>query len=140
MLTGLIPESLKKFMSEKHDKDYNGVVGVLATLTVDGDPNASPKHFRVRDETHLEFTDVFSQTLGEVLKKNPQVSVVFFDPKAVIGFRLKGKASLETFGPLFQRAASQLQNMGFKPKAVVSIDIDEVQSLSFGPTTGKKIG
>jgi predicted pyridoxine 5'-phosphate oxidase superfamily flavin-nucleotide-binding protein len=126
-------------MSEKYDKEYNGAVGVLATLTVDGNPNASPKHFRIRDENHIEFTDVFSQTLEEVLKKTPRVSVVFFDPQAVIGFRLRGKAILETFGPLFQQAASQLKTIGFKPKAVVSIDIDEVQSLSFGPNTGKKI-
>jgi len=127
-------------MSEKFDKEYNGVVGVLATLTVDGNPNASPKHFRIRDDNHIEFTDVFSQTLGEVLKKTARVSIVFFDPQAVIGFRLKGKASLETFGPLFNHAASQLENMDFKPKALVSIEIDEIQSLSFGPNTGKKIG
>jgi len=127
-------------MSEKFDKEYNGAVGVLAYLTVQGDPNASPKHFRIRDENHIEFTDVFSQTLGEVLQKTPRVSVVFYDPQTVIGFRIKGKASLETFGPLFQQAASQLENIGLKPKAVVSIDIDEVQSLSFGPNTGKKIG
>jgi predicted pyridoxine 5'-phosphate oxidase superfamily flavin-nucleotide-binding protein len=126
-------------MSEKFDKEYNGVVGVLASLTVQGDPNASPKHFRIRDEKHLEFTDIFSQTLGEVLRKTPQVSVVFYDPHAVIGFRVKGKASLETFGPLFQQAANQLETIGFKPKAVVSIDIDEIQSLGFGPNTGKKI-
>ena len=68
------------------------------------------------------------------------VTVVFFDPQAVIGFRIRGKAVLETFGPLFQQAATQLQGMGFKPKAVVSIKIDEVQSLSFAPNTGKKIG
>ena len=136
----MIPDSLKRFMSEKFDKEYNGAVGVLAYLTVQGDPNASPKHFRIRDENHIEFTDVFSQTLGEVLQKTPRVSVVFYDPQTVIGFRIKGKASLETFGPLFQQAASQLENIGLKPKAVVSIDIDEVQSLSFGPNTGKKIG
>jgi len=135
----LIPDSLKKFMSEKFDKEYDGVVGVLASLTAEGNPNASPKHFRIRDESHLEFTDVFSQTLGDVLRKSPQVSVAFFDPKAVIGFRVKGKANLETFGPLFQHAASQLENIGFKPKALVSIDIDEIQSLNFGPNTGKKI-
>jgi predicted pyridoxine 5'-phosphate oxidase superfamily flavin-nucleotide-binding protein len=136
----MIPESLKKFMSERYDKEYNGAVGVLASLTVEGGPNASPKHFRIRDEDHLEFTDVFSQTLGEILRKTPQVTVVFFDPQAVIGFRLRGKAYLETFGPLFQQAANQLESIGFKPKAVVSIDIDEIQSLSFGPNTGKKIG
>ncbi len=135
----MIPDSLKKFMSEKFDKEYDGVVGVLASLTAEGNPNASPKHFRIRDESHLEFTDVFSQTLGDVLRKSPQVSVAFFDPKAVIGFRVKGKANLETFGPLFQHAASQLENIGFKPKALVSIDIDEIQSLNFGPNTGKKI-
>jgi len=136
----LIPDSLKRFMSEKFDKEYNGAVGVLASLTMQGDPNASPKHFRIRDENHLEFTDVFSQTLGDVLQKTPQVTVVFYDPQAVIGFRIKGKASLETFGPLFQQAASQLENIGLKPKAVVSIDISEIQSLGFAPNTGKKIG
>jgi predicted pyridoxine 5'-phosphate oxidase superfamily flavin-nucleotide-binding protein len=136
----VIPENLKKFMLESYDKEYNGAVGVLASLSVEGSPNASPKHFRIRDENHLEFTDIFSQTLGDVLKKTPQVTVVFFDRQAVTGFRLKGKASLETFGPLFQHAANQLQSMGFKPKALVSIAIDEVQSLSFGPNTGKKIG
>jgi len=126
-------------MSERFDKEYNGCVGVLASLRIDGSPNASPKHFRVRDDERLEFTDVFSQTLGDALKKTPDVTVVFFDPQAVVGFRMRGKASLETFGPLFQRTADQLQNMGFKPKAVVSIKIDEVQSLSFGSNTGKKI-
>jgi predicted pyridoxine 5'-phosphate oxidase superfamily flavin-nucleotide-binding protein len=126
-------------MSERFDKEYNGCVGVLASLRIDGSPNASPKHFRVRDDERLEFTDVFSQTLGDALKKTPDVTVVFFDSQAVTGFRMRGKASLETFGPLFQRTADQLQSMGFKPKAVVSIKIDEVQSLSFGPSTGTKI-
>jgi predicted pyridoxine 5'-phosphate oxidase superfamily flavin-nucleotide-binding protein len=126
-------------MSDRFDKEYNGCVGVLASLRIDGSPNASPKHFRVRDDEHLEFTNVFSQTLGDILKKMPEVTVVFYDPQAVIGYRMRGKASLETFGPLFQKTASQLQNMGFKPKAVVSIKIDEVQSLSFGQNTGKKI-
>jgi predicted pyridoxine 5'-phosphate oxidase superfamily flavin-nucleotide-binding protein len=136
----VIPESLRKFVSERFDREYNGVVGVLASRRSDGSPNASPKHFRIRDDTHLEFTDVFSQTLGDVLKKTPEVTVVFFDPQAVTGFKLRGKASLETFGPLFHHAASQLENMGFKPKALVSIEINEIQSLSFGPNTGKIIG
>jgi len=136
----LFPESFKKFIQERHDTEYNGTVGVLSSFRPDGTPNASPKHFRVRDEDHLEFTDVFSQTLSEVLKTRPDVTVVFFDPKAVMGFRVIGKAVLETFGPLFQQAASQLQNMGFKPKAVVSVRAEEVQSLTYGPQTGKKIG
>jgi predicted pyridoxine 5'-phosphate oxidase superfamily flavin-nucleotide-binding protein len=135
----LIPESLKKFMTEKFDKEYNGSVGVLASLTVEGNPNASPKHFRIRDENHMEFTDVFSHSLGDVLRKTPKVTIVFFDPQAVIGFRIRGQATLETFGPLFQQAASRMENMGFKPKAVVSIEIDEIQSLSFGSNTGKRL-
>ena len=138
--TRLLPNDLKRFVSERFDREHNGTVGVLASLRPEGDANASPKHFRIRDDAHLEFTDVFSRTLSDVLKKTPEVTVVFFDPQAVIGFRLRGKASLETFGPLFQSAASQLESMGFKPKAVVSIAIDEVQSLSYGPNTGKRIG
>lgn len=136
----LLPDSVKKFIEERYDKEYNGAVGVLSSLRSDGTPNASPKHFRIRNDEHLEFTDVFSQTLSDVLKKHPEVTVVFFDPKAVIGFRMRGKAVLETFGPLFQQAANHLEAMGFKPKAVVSISLEEVQSLTYGPETGKKIG
>lgn len=136
----MLPDLVKKFIEERHDKEYNGTVGVLSSLRSDGTPNASPKHFRIRDDGHLEFTDVFSQTLSDVLKTHPDVTVVFFDPEAVIGYRMRGRAVLETFGPLFQQAASQLENMGFKPKAIVSIALEEVQSLTYGPGTGKKIG
>jgi len=136
----LLPDSVKKFIEERYDKEYNGAVGVLSSLRSDGTPNASPKHFRIRDDKHLEFTDMFSQTLSDVLKTHPDVTVVFFDPKAVIGYRMRGRAVLETFGPLFQQAANQLENMGFKPKAIVSIALEEVQSLTYGPGTGKKIG
>lgn len=136
----MLPDEVKKFIDERHDKEYNGAVGVLSSFRSDGTPNASPKHFRVRDSQHLEFTDVFSQTLSEVLKAHPEVTVVFFDPKAVIGYRMRGKAVLETFGPLFQQAANHLEGMGFKPKAVVSVLLEEVQSLTYGPQTGKKIG
>lgn len=140
MVNLMLPDSVKKFMQDRYDKEYNGTVGVLSSMRADGTPNASPKHFRVRDDEHLEFTDVFSTTLSEVLKTHPDVTVVFFDSQAVMGFRMRGKAVLETFGPLFQQAADQLQNMGFKPKAVVSIRVEDVQSLTYGAGTGKKIG
>ena len=135
----MLPDSARKFIQERFDSEYNGAVGVLSSLRADGTPNASPKHFRIRDD-HLEFTDVFSTTLSEILKTHPEVTVVFFDPKAVIGYRMRGKAMIETFGPLFQHAANQLESMGFKPKAVVSVLVEEVQSVTFGPQTGEKIG
>ncbi len=135
----VLPEDVKKFLQEKFDTEYNGSVGVLSSLRSDGTPNASPKHFRVRDAEHLEFTDVFSTTLSEVLKKTPDVTVVFFDPQAIIGYRMRGKAVMETFGPLFQQAADRLENLGFKPKSVISVKLDEVQSLAFSSNTGKKI-
>jgi len=136
----VLTDEVKSFIKERYDEEYHGSVGVLASLRSDGTPNGSPKHFRIRDDEHLEFTDVFSQTLGDVLKKTPDVTVVFFDPKTVIGYRMKGKATLETFGPLFGQAAARLESLGFKPKAVVSIKIEEVQLLTYGPNTGKKIG
>lgn len=136
----MLPESVKKFIEERYDQEYNGAVGVLSSMRPDGTPNAAPKHFRIRDDDHLEFTDVFSQTLSEVLKTHPDVTVVFFDPKAVMGYRMKGRAVLETFGPLFQQAANRLESLGFKAKAVVSVRIEEVQSLAYAPNTGKKIG
>jgi len=135
----MLPDVVKKFIDGRFDKEYNGCVGVLSSLRTDGTPNASPKHFRIRDDEHLEFTDVFSTTLSDVLKKTPDVTVVFFDPQAIIGFRIRGKATMETFGPLFQQAADRLENLGFKPKAIISIKLEEVQSLAFSANTGKKI-
>jgi predicted pyridoxine 5'-phosphate oxidase superfamily flavin-nucleotide-binding protein len=136
----LLTDEVKKFLKDRFDSEYNCTVGVLSSMRNDGTPNAAPKHFRIRDDEHLEFTDVFSQTLGEVLKKTPQVTVVFFDAKAVIGYRVRGDAVLETFGPLFQQAANQLESIGFKPKAVVSVKVSELQFLQYGPNTGNKIG
>ncbi len=135
----VLPDAVKKFIQERFDEEYNGAVGVLASMRSDCTPNAAPKHFRIRNDEHLEFTDVFSQTLGDVLKEHPEVTVVFFDPKAVIGYRMRGKAEVETFGPLFQQAASQLENLGFKPKAVVKITIEEIQFLQYGPSTAGKV-
>ena len=136
----MLTDAVKKFIQDRFDKEYNGCVGVLASLRSDGTPNASPKHFRIRNDEQLEFTDVFSTTLSEVLKKTPDVTIVFFDAQAIIGYRMRGKAVMETFGPLFQKAADSLENLGFKPRAVVSVKLEEVQSLSFSPNTGKKLG
>jgi len=136
----MLTDELKKFLNERYDEEYNGSVGVLSYLRSDGTPSGSPFHFRVRDDEHLEFTEVFSQTLGDALKKFPDVTVVFFDPKAVTGYRMKGKATLETFGPLFGQAASRMESMGFKPKALVNIIIEQVESLTYGPNTGKGVG
>jgi hypothetical protein len=52
---------------------------------------------------------------------------------------MRGRAVMETFGPLFQQAADRLENLGFKPKAIISIELEEVQSLTFSANTGKKI-
>ncbi len=139
-MLALLPDEVKKFIGDRFDKQYNGCVGVLASLRSDGTPNASPKHFRIRDDEHLEFTDLFSTTLSEVLKKTPDVTVVFFDAQTVTGYRMRGKAIMETFGPLFSQAADRLESLGFKPKAIISIKLDEVQSLTYGPNTNRKIG
>jgi len=135
-----LSDAVKKFIQEWHDTECNGTVGVLASTRADGTPNAAPKHFRIRNDQLLEFTDVFSKTLSDVLKKTPDVTIVFFDPKALIGYRLRGKAELETFGPHFQQAANRLENMGFKPKAVVRINLEEIEALRYGPETCKKMG
>jgi len=46
---------------------------------------------------------------------------------------------IESFGPHFQQAVDRLSKIGIRPRALVSIEI-EVQALTFGPETGRKIG
>lgn len=46
---------------------------------------------------------------------------------------MRGKAHLKAVDPLFEQAASQLESIGFKRKAVVNNVIDDIQSLGFGP-------
>ncbi len=134
-----IPEEMKKFLAERNDPEYNGTAGVLAAMTTEGYPQAAPKHFRVSDSERLEFTDVFSRTLHDGLKVNPKVTIVFIDAKAVMGYRVTGIAELETTGPLFDNAASKLEQLGFKPKSLVKIRVESVQFLQYAPGTGKKI-
>lgn len=134
-----ITDAIRQFIQERYDQEYDGAVGVLSSLAPDGTPNSAPKHFRVSSDEALEFTDVFSTTLGTVLKDHPDVTVVFFDPKTVIGYRFKGKAVIENTGFLFDRAVSHLQEMGFKPKAIVKVRIDEIRFLQYGPDAGKKL-
>jgi predicted pyridoxine 5'-phosphate oxidase superfamily flavin-nucleotide-binding protein len=104
-------------------------LGFVATVTLDGKPNLSPKGTTtIWDERHLMFADIASPGTIENLASNPNVEVNVVDPIVRKGYRFKGTATVHTSGPLFDRGLAVLRERGFttKPERVRSIVIIEI--------------
>ncbi|MFH1327684.1 MAG: hypothetical protein ABIH76_02350 [Candidatus Bathyarchaeota archaeon] len=80
------------------------------------------------------------------MQKNPQVAVTIASRDKLEGYQIKGKAELATDGPLYERAVNVMEELSRilgqplpKPVAGVKIKVEEIYSLTPGPTAGEKI-
>ena len=77
---------------EKLIKD--NTIGLVATVTPDGDPAVSPKATTiVHDSTHLAFIDLRSPKTKRNIKANPFVELNYIDVFRRQACRIKGKAT-----------------------------------------------
>lgn len=84
MLTQQIKESINK-----------SVLCWLATASLDGMPNVSPKEiFTSYDHQHVIIANIASPQSIQNIKHNPQVCISFIDILVQRGWQLKGKAVL----------------------------------------------
>ena len=130
-----IPKEIQEFLP--------GKMGWVATATLDGVPNVTPKgSVKVLDDEHVIFVDLFSRKTRENLEKNPRVAVTVVDEKNFKGYQMKGSAELLASGPLYDRAVEELKQAPMKlppPKYVVKIAVDSVYDQSVGPDAGKRL-
>ncbi len=113
-----------------------------ATVSKDGIPNNAPKRStRVFDDETLIFTEgTGGQTYKNIIDGSTDV-VAVVNRDTIEGFRFIGTPEILTSGDIYDQSAEMSLKAGMpKPKAVILIHINEIQSLKPGPLAGKKIG
>jgi predicted pyridoxine 5'-phosphate oxidase superfamily flavin-nucleotide-binding protein len=135
MAMAKVPKEVQEFLP--------GKMGWVATATLDGVPNTTPKgSVQILDDEHLIFADLFSLKTRENLEKNPRVAVTVVDEKSAKGYQIKGVVELIASGPLYERMAEKLKQASAQlppPKYVVKIAVDSVYDQSVGPNAGKRL-
>ena len=117
---------------------------VLATATKNGTPNVVPIAAKkiIDDETILISDQFFNKTLTN-MKDNPQVALTCWDKHE--GYQIKGKATIEISGQLYQDTARWIEEAGkklnipLKSKGAIVVKITEIYNVSPGPQAGVKI-
>ena len=114
-------------------------LGVVASVTPDGEPAASPKGtFLVLDDTTLAYGDIRSPGTRANLAATPKAEVVFVDPFRRKGVRIAGdtrivgKADPE-FSDLHARWADTWGDLATRINSLVLIHATRVLPLSTPP-------
>jgi len=128
----MIPESTKTLIA-------NFPLGIVATVTPEGAPAASPKGtFLVIDDRTIGFGDIRSPGTLANLAANPAVEVNFVDPFTRKGARLAGSARIlargsAEFDALWPRWHATWGGLADRIKALVQIDVTRCLPLSTPP-------
>ncbi|MDW7674380.1 MAG: pyridoxamine 5'-phosphate oxidase family protein [Bacillota bacterium] len=133
-------------MAVKLTQEMKDVIGsqqcFIATCDKNNRPNVAPKRStRVLDDQTLIFNEGTGKRTYANILDNSVVSIGVVDREKLIGFRFVGNAQLLESGDLYDQAAKMSEQAGMpKPKAVVTVSIEEIYDLKPGPTAGTRIG
>jgi predicted pyridoxine 5'-phosphate oxidase superfamily flavin-nucleotide-binding protein len=117
-----INETAKKLLAEIHP-------ALVATASKTGKPNVSAKgSLRLLDDEHVVFADVASPRTIANIRDNPQVSIICLDAANRKNCRIWGTAEIIESGPLFDEVSRVMAGMNMKPKHVVKVKVDEVET------------
>ena len=114
-------------------------LGIVATVTANGAPAASPKGtFLVLDDTTIAYGDIRSPGTRANLVANNQCEVVFVDPFRRKGVRLGGCANVhargsDRFQDLIGRWHDTWGPLADRVTALVIIEVDRVLPLTTPP-------
>jgi len=116
-----LSEECKKMIGEIHP-------GIIATADKSGKPNVSVKgSFRVLDDEHVIFGDIFSPRTVANLRENPQVCAMVLDTASRKGCRIWGKAEIIDSGETLDKMNQEFAAMKMKVNHVVRIKVEEVK-------------
>jgi hypothetical protein len=120
-----------------------GKQGWVATASLDGTPNVSIKgSFRVLDDEHVLFADIFSLKTRKNIQENPKVAIMVYDAESRRGYAFKGKAEQLEGGPLFEQTVESIRKAMPQlptPKYVVKVAVESIWDQSAGPGGGKQL-
>lgn len=129
-----IPADVQQFLS--------GKLGWVATATPTGEPNVTPKAVQLLDDEHLVFADIFSRKTRQNLKSNPRVAITVADQATSKGYQFKGRADLQTAGPVYERLVRELKQAPMDlptPWCAVQVTVEAIFDQSPGPEAGKQL-
>ena len=108
-------------------------LGFVATASLDGTPNVSPKGtFVVLDDRTIAFGEIRSPGTVRNLKANPRIEVNFVDPFVRKGYRFSGIATLVERGdPRFDALLPKLRStLADRIRAIVTIAVARALPLT----------
>jgi predicted pyridoxine 5'-phosphate oxidase superfamily flavin-nucleotide-binding protein len=119
--------NLNDEMKEMFEKKKFAIVG---TASKKGIPNAvamgSPM---VLDDETLCFACVAEGKTFNNLRENPNVAITVVDAEVFQQHQIKGMATIETSGPLFEKFKELMTPFNVVPKCAVKVSVDEIFSL-----------
>ncbi len=117
----ILTDDMKRVVDEQR-------LGFVATVCPDGSPNLSPKGTTaVWDDDHLIFADLASPNTMTNLAASPAIEVNVVDPVRRKGYRFKGRASVLTHGPEFERALHFYGERGLDASRIHGVAVIEVE-------------
>jgi len=103
---------------------------VVGTASKAGTPNAvamgSPM---VLDDETLCFACASEGKTFRNVHENPYVAITVIDADVMQQHQIKGQATIETSGPLFEQFKERFAPMKIEPKCVVRVAVSEIYSL-----------
>lgn len=131
-----IPEKVKEFLTQH--------LVFVATADGSNQPHVVPKgDIEILDDEHFVFVDLYSHTTKKNLEKNPKVALCVVNPAAYEGYLIKGKAKIisqsKEFDSLKKALGSQSLMNHPQAKYAVTINVDKIIDIGYGPRAGKAI-
>ena len=121
----MITQEIRKLLSEQK-------LGYVATVSLDGTPNLSPKGTIIAwDQNTLAFADIRSPQTVKNLKNNPSIEINVVDPFSRKGYRFKGIAKIISNGKQYEEILSFYKTLDIKSsiKSIVLVRVERVSEI-----------
>ena len=122
----LITSEIKEFLEQQK-------LGFVATVSVDGTPNISPKGTIIGWTSELlAFANIRSPDTVNNLKNNPNVEINVIDPLLRRGYLFKGMARILNDGQMYNEILEFYRNKGIKSiiHEVVLVNVSDVSVVT----------
>lgn len=121
----MITQEIRKLLSEQK-------LGYVATVSLDGTPNLSPKGTIIAwDQNTLAFANIHSPQTVKNLKNNPSIEINVVDPFSRKGYRFKGIAKIISNGKQYEEILSFYKTLDIKSsiKSIVLVRVERVSEI-----------
>ena len=122
----IITQKIKDFLEQQK-------LGFVATVSLDGTPNISPKGTIIGwTSEFLAFANIRSPDTVNNLKNNPDVEINVIDPLLRKGYLFKGIARILNDGQMYDEILSYYKNNGIKSiiHEIVLVTVSDVSTVT----------